>query len=357
MSQGWRIAVWLVGSIVFGILLHLLSSILFPFVIAAIIAYFLDPLADRLESVGFSRVISTIITLSGCFLFIIGAGLLLIPALKDQIFTLVRLVPLFFDIIKSWIEPIFLFLQNDMKDSGIDELKKAATEQVGTAVNWLSGFVGGIWSGGVAFFNMLSLILITPLVAFYLLRDWDILVAKINSWLPLDAAPIIREQALQIDKTMAGFIRGQACVCLVLAVYYALALSILGLKAGLLIGIISGILAFVPFIGWAVAFFVSLAMSLTQFEHFLDITFVGIVMIFGALLESYILTPKLVGGRVGLSPIWIIFSMLAGGALFGFLGVLLAVPVAAIIGVLIRFWLNRYLKSVLYLGHDHGFKD
>ena len=241
--------------------------------------------------------------------------------------------------------------------ANIDELKKAATEQVGTAVNWLSGFVGGIWSGGVAFFNMLSLILITPLVAFYLLRDWDILVAKINSWLPLDAAPIIREQALQIDKTMAGFIRGQACVCLVLAVYYALALSILGLKAGLLIGIISGILAFVPFIGWAVAFFVSLAMSLTQFEHFLDITFVGIVMIFGALLESYILTPKLVGGRVGLSPIWIIFSMLAGGALFGFLGVLLAVPVAAIIGVLIRFWLNRYLKSVLYLGHDHGFKD
>jgi len=202
---------------------------------------------------------------------------------------------------------------------------------------------------------VLSLLLITPLVAFYLLRDWDLIVHKIDGLLPRDGAPAIREQFQKIDQTLAGFVRGQASVCLVLMVIYAVGLSVVGMNASLLVGIGAGALAVIPYIGATISLIIGVALAIAQFhQDWVPILLVALVFITGQTLESYILTPRLVGGRIGLSPIWIIFAMLAGGSLFGLTGVLIALPIAAIAGVLVRFGIDQYLDSDLY--HGEGTK-
>jgi len=201
---------------------------------------------------------------------------------------------------------------------------------------------------------VLSLIVITPVVAFYLLRDWDRIVERFDSYLPRDAAPTIREQMRAIDTTIAGFVRGQATVCLALAVWYGAALTVVGLKSGLLVGLGAGAISFIPYLGAATGLAVAVAIAWVQFASWPMVAVVAVVFVVGQLAESYVLTPRLVGDRIGLHPVWIIFALLAGGALFGFTGVLLAVPVAAVIGVLIRFGLKRYLASPLYTGHRGG---
>ncbi|PPR79712.1 MAG: hypothetical protein CFH06_00274 [Alphaproteobacteria bacterium MarineAlpha3_Bin5] len=357
MTPGWRFLIWLGGLFATGLFLHLLGGILFPFVVGMVIAYFFDPIVDRLELTGVSRTLATFCTLTGCFFLFLSILFLLIPILHEQILTLIRLLPIFFDSLRTWIDPILVSIESDIESNIFVKLKKATTAQVGMAVHWVSTFLTSILSGGLAIFNMLSLVFITPLVAFYLLRDWDKLVAEVNSWLPLDSAETIRAQAQQVDKTMAGFVRGQATVCVLLAVFYGALLTIVGLKAGILLGVFAGILAFIPFIGWTVAFVIAMAMSFAQFDSFVSTAFVSVIMIVGAITESYFLTPWLVGGRVGLSPIWIIFAMLSGGALFGFTGVLLSIPVASVVGVLLRFWLKRYLQSTLFHGGSDNHKE
>jgi predicted PurR-regulated permease PerM len=198
---------------------------------------------------------------------------------------------------------------------------------------------------------VLSLIIITPIVAFYLLRDWDAITAKVDSWLPRQNAPTIREQFLAIDGTIAGFVRGQSTVCLVLAALYGISLTVIGLKSGLMVGIGAGLISFVPYLGAAMGMVIGVGIAIVQFPEWTTIAIVGGVFLFGQTLESYVLTPRLVGDRVGLHPVWIIFALLAGGAVMGFTGVLIAVPAAAVIGVLIRFSLTRYMASDLYSGH------
>ena len=195
---------------------------------------------------------------------------------------------------------------------------------------------------------MLSLLVITPLVAFYLLRDWDLITEKIDVWLPRRAQPKIREQAGAIDDTLAAFVRGQSSVCLILALFYGIGLTLVGLKSGLLVGFGAGFISFVPYVGAAVGLTVGLVIALFQFSEWLPIVIVAAIFLVGQTLESYVFTPKLVGNRVGLHPVWVIFALLAGGTLFGFTGVLLAVPMAAITGVLTRFAISRYLVSPLY---------
>lgn len=355
MSREQRILVWLVVLVGFGFLIDILSDVLLPFVVGIIIAYLFDPLADRMQRMGLSRTLATSVILLGFFLLSAGILILLFPALQRQISAAIKMTPDIVESLRHFMGPVLTRLQSDLSPGMVDDLKTAVGEYAGTAVKWVSGLVGKVLSGGLAVLNLLSLLLITPLVAFYLLRDWDDIVAKIDGWLPRDAAPTIRDQVKKIDETLAGFLRGQGLVCATLAVFYAVGLTLAGLKAGLLIGLAAGALIIIPYIGATVSLLIGLGMAIAQFQQdWVHIAFVTGVFMLGQVLESYFLTPRLVGDRVGLSPVWIIFAMLAGGALFGLTGVLIAVPVAAVSGVLVRFGIDTYLQSDLYHGHGHN---
>jgi len=206
----------------------------------------------------------------------------------------------------------------------------------------------------LALLNLLSLIFIMPVAAFYLLRDWDVIIAHIDGWLPRDHAATIRKQLGLIDETLSGFVRGVFVVCLAMAGFYGFFLSVIGLEFGLMVGIFSGLISFVPYVGVAIGFVIGTSMALMQFSEVLPVVLVAATFLIGQTAESYLLTPNLVGDRIGLHPAWILFALLAFGALFGFVGVLLAVPLAAVIGVLIRFAIGRYLESRYYTGSGDG---
>jgi predicted PurR-regulated permease PerM len=351
MNKDRKAVIWLAGICAFGFIIHLFSSILLPFVVGMAIAYFLDPVADRMESKGLSRGGSTCLILLTFFVAAITLLLLLIPLLQTQVIEFVNLVPKIVEAGQAQIQPYLEQLRADLPPDAIKGISEMVGTYAGKIANWLTIILAGLWNGGVAVFNMLSLIVITPIVAFYLLRDWDTITAKVDSWLPRHNAPTIREQLLAIDGTIAGFVRGQSTVCLVLAALYGISLTVIGLKSGLLLGIGAGLISFVPYFGAAAGMIVGVGIAIVQFPEWTTVAIVGSVFLFGQTLESYVLTPRLVGDRVGLHPIWIIFALLAGGAVMGITGVLIAVPVAAVIGVLMRFSLTRYMASDLYNGH------
>ena len=350
MSNERQMIFWIVGLVVALALLNLLSSILLPFVAGMAVAYFLDPVADWLEARKFSRAISTTIILLTFFLLVGLIITLLFPLLQRQVVDLIHTIPGIIDSIRSELLPWIERTIAELPPETHEDIRNAAKGFATNTMQWFSGVVGNLWSGGVAFFNMFSLVIITPVVAFYLLRDWDLITAKINTWLPRRPAPTIRAQFVEIDRTLAAFVRGQSSVCLVLALIYSIGLTIVGLKSGLLVGLGAGLISFIPYLGAATGLTVGLSIALFQFNELMPIAIVAGIFLTGQTLESYVLTPRLVGDRVGLHPVWIIFALMAGGALFGFTGMLLAVPVAAVIGVLIRFSIGRYLESPLFHG-------
>jgi len=242
----------------------------------------------------------------------------------------------------------------NLKEQEGPGLAKLMRESLGDAAKVLGAVGSRLLSGLGAVFNLVSLVVITPVVAFYLLRDWDRIVAKIDGWLPRAHAETIREQVGLVDETLAGFVRGQSTVCMLLAVFYAVGLSVLGLPFGAVVGLATGLLSFIPYVGMLSGFAVGLGLAIANFSDPVDIGLVVAVFLVGQVVEGNFLTPKLVGDRVNLHAVWIIFALLAGGALFGFVGILLAVPVAAVIGVLVRFALGRYLQSQLYLTDGTG---
>jgi predicted PurR-regulated permease PerM len=345
-----RTMFWGAGLAVVAYVVHLLSSILLPFVAGMLTAYFLDPVADRLEARKIPRGIATALILLAFFLCGAGVITLLFPMLQRQIVDLAILLPGMVDAARQSIEPILRDFLAGLPPDTMAEIKTSVGNIAGRVASWVTGMLASVWSGGVALFNMISLVVVTPVVAFYLLRDWDLITAKIDSWLPLGARPTIRDRLGEIDLTLAAFVRGQATVCLVLALVYGIGLSVVGLKSGLLVGLGAGLISFIPYLGAATGLTVGVGIALFQFDNWVTIATVAGIFLFGQTLESYVLTPRLVGDKVGLHPVWIIFALMAGGALFGFTGILLAVPVAAIIGVLSRFAIKRYLESPLYHG-------
>ena len=348
MSDDRKVLIWLAGFLAFGFLLYALNGVLTPFVAGLAVAYFFDPVADRLEEMGASRGLAAgliILAFLGLAAVIL---ILLFPLLQNQVLGLVERIPNLVELLRERAAPILELLNEKLSSGEMDDLKGAAESYVGKVLSWFGGVLQRLWSGGMAFVNLLSLIVITPLVAFYLLRDWDIIVARFDELLPRQSADTFRQQFAAIDDTIAAFVRGQAMVCLVLGIYYAIGLTLAGLDFGLLVGLGTGLLAFIPYVGASIGLITGIGIALAQFSDWLPVVIVAVIFFAGQTAESYILTPKLVGGRVGLHPIWIIFALLAGGALFGFVGVLLAVPVTAVIGVLVRFWTTRYLESSLY---------
>jgi len=347
MRQIWF---WLAGAVVFIFLLNQLSEILMPFVAGMAVAYFLDPLADRLETWKLSRGASTAIILLSFFAIFSLAVMLLAPVVETQIIGFVKILPTLLDRFWVFADPYVVQLKTVLPDDIIQQAGQSAGGITERSAKIFANVLSKLWSGSLEIFNLFSLLIITPVVAFYLLRDWDLIITTLDEWLPRKSAGVIRQQFLAIDRILAGFVRGQALVCLSLSTWYGVLLSVVGLPSGLIVGLATGLISFVPYVGAAIGLFVGTLIAVFYFQDATSVMFVVAIFVSGQTMESYFLTPKLVGDRVGLHPLWIIFALMAGATLFGFTGVLLALPVAAVIGVLTRFMITRYLNSRYYSG-------
>ena len=337
---------WGIAAAVFFVLLWLLSDVVLPFVLGAAIAYLLDPIADWLQRRGLSRIVSTvIITVFALFTFVFLL-LLVIPTLVEQAVELLKFMPELVRNVQTWLTTRF----PDLLDSQ-SQLRQSLQDFAATLQARGAEFVETVLSSALSLVNVVVLIVIVPVVTFYLLLDWDNMVARIDALLPRDHDPTIRHLASEIDRTLSSFVRGQGTVCLILGVYYAAALALVGLQFGLVVGFIAGALTFIPYVGALVGGVLAIGLALFQFwGDWWWIVAVAAIFQLGQFVEGNILTPNLVGSSVGLHPVWLIFALSAFGALFGFVGLLVAVPVAAIIGVLVRFGLGRYRESLLYKG-------
>lgn len=353
MTTAQRSGFWLIGTATALVLLYLLRGALLPFVAGMAIAYFLDPLADRLQGWGLSRTLATTVITASFFLAAVLALLILVPLIEDQVVNFAQKVPGYIDVLNERLQPLIREVQRKLSPRDIEKLRSSAGEYAGTAAGWLLEVVRGVLTGGLAVIALLSLVFITPIVTFYLLRDWDDIVAKVDSWLPRSHAETIRAQFREIDRTLSGFVRGQATVCLSLAAFYGIGLSLVGLDLGLVIGLFSGLFSFIPYLGSISGFVAGTGLAFAQTQDWHLPAIVAGVFFVGQVIEGNFLTPRLVGNRVGLHPVWVMFALLAAGSLFGFVGILLAVPVAAVIGVLIRFAMGRYLHSPLFSGNTH----
>ncbi len=350
MTARGQLRFWLIGLALLVIALYLLRGILLPFVAGMAVAYFLDPICDRLEKFGCSRNWATAIVSIGFAIVVVVALLILVPLFQAQILDFAGRLPGYVDAVTNRVLPRLQSLAQRLGLGNLSDLRSGAGAQAGGIVAWVGAALIRLFSSGVALANLLSLLFITPVVAFYLLRDWDRLVVHMDGLLPRDHAATIRGQLCEIDRNLAGFARGQATVCLLLAIYYAAGLSLIGLDFGLAVGLGIGLLSFIPYVGSITGFVVAIGIALAQFDNWSSIGLVVVVFAIGQVLEGYVLTPRLVGNRVGLHPVWVIFALLAGGALFGFVGLLLAVPSAAVIGVLARFAVGRYRDSRYFRG-------
>jgi predicted PurR-regulated permease PerM len=353
VSADRRVLYWIAGLFVSLYVLYLLADILLPFVAGTVLAYLLDPLADRLQRWKLPRwAAAGLITLIAVAA-IIAAVLLLVPLLQSQLAGLAEHLPRLLDLLRDRLVDLLSRLQAELSQEQIEALREKLGGMAGDKVlPWIGGLLQRLWGGGVALLNLLSLLVITPIVLFYQLRDWDRIVAAVDSWLPRPHAPVIRDQFKEIDSVLSGFLRGQLSVCLLLGVFYAVGLTLVGLDSALIIGFLTGLISFIPYFGMLLGFAVGIGVALVQFDGWVPVAMVAGVFLAGQFIEGNFVTPRLVGSRVGLHPVWVIFALLAGGALFGFTGVLLAVPAAAVIGVLGRFALRRYRGSDAYLGGD-----
>ena len=337
---------WGIAAVVLFLALWFLGDVILPFVLGGAIAYFLDPVADRLEEMGCSRAVSvTIITLIAVMIFVIMA-LLVLPTLIEQAIALFNTAPQLANDLQTFLTERFPQLVEP--DSTLQNSLLAVGDKVQEHAGEL---LNSLLTSAASIINIALLFVIVPVVAFYLLYDWDRMIASIDDLLPRDHAPVVRDLAQQIDKTLASFIRGMGTVCLVLGTYYAVALMLVGLQFGLVVGAFAGLITFIPYVGALLGGVLAIGLALFQFwGDWLSIGLVAGVFVLGQVLEGNVLTPKLVGKSVGLHPVWLIFALSVFGMLFGFVGMLVAVPVAAAIGVLTRFVIARYKSSRLYTG-------
>ena len=348
-----QIKYWTIAAAILVLFLWLLGDILLPFVLGAAIAYLLDPIVDRLERLGTGRVLGTTLILAAAFFVVFFIFLLVIPLVIDQIRLFANAAP---DLISTVQEVIISKIASIAPESGavnftISKFTTIAQEKLGN-------IVGSVMASAISLIDIITLLVITPVVAVYLLVDWDRILLKINELLPLDHAVVIRSLAAEIDTTLSAFVRGMIAVCLILGIYYATALSLIGLEFGLIIGLIAGLVSFIPYVGALLGGVLAIGLALIQFwGDFGLVALVFGVFIVGQIFEGNILTPKLVGNSVGLHPVSLILALSLFGAFFGFIGLLLAVPLAASAGVILRFLIKKYKLSRLFLGENGSKPD
>ncbi len=328
----------------------LFSPILTPFVLAAVIAYFLDPPASRLTRIGIPRGVSALLMILALVAFALLCLLLLYPLLVAQVTILLQRLPAYVLGIGQAVRDALTALSERLGPDVFDQrLQDLAVGQAGSIISYLGTSLARMITGGIALFSVFTLVTVTPVVAFYLLRDWPRIIRRMDAWLPRRSAATLRQLARDTDRVLSAWLRGQLLCCALLAVYYAAALSAVRLELGLAVGLMAGILSFIPYIGSITGLITALALALAQFGTWDGVLVVMAVFVAGQVIEGYMIYPWLLGDRVELHAVWVIFALFAGGVAFGFLGVLLAVPLAAVIGVIARYWLRRYLESPLYL--------
>ena len=344
---------WGIAALIFFALLWGLGTVMLPFLVGGAIAYFLDPVADRLERLGLSRstattLISVIALLAFCLL-----GLLVVPMLVRQLVQLVNAAPTILGELQGFLSTKFPHAMD------ADSVVRQSLVALGKTIQARGGeLASGLLSSAMSVLNAIIFIVVVPVVAFYLLLDWDHMVARIDAALPLDHRDQVHEIATEIDRVLAGFVRGQVSVCLMMGAYYAASLITVGLQFGLVVGAIAGLVTFIPYVGALIGGTLAIGLALFQFwGQWVSVGIVVGIFAVGQFLEGNVITPRLVGKSVGLHPVWLLFALSAMGTLFGFVGMLVAVPVAAALGVLARFGIGRYLQSRLYrgtVGQDEG---
>ena len=348
-----QVLFWLAAMLLVVLAMLALKDVLLPFLIGIVIAYALNPLADRMANLGISRAVASALIVAALVVVIVLLLVFLVPLLANQVQQMGLSLPAEIDrlrgLVESWARERLGDRFGDFKGA----LDRAVAD---LSSNW-SGVAGvvakSVWAQGLALVNFLSLLLITPLVVFYLLVDWHPMLQRIETWLPRDHKTTIERLAGEINDAISAFIRGQGLVCLALGTIYALGLTWVGLRYGLLIGLATGLLSFIPFVGWALGLLTASTLALLQFwPDTVPLVKVLCVFALGQVIDAALLSPKIVGSKIGLHPVWLIAALFVFSYLFGFAGVLVAVPVAAAIAVLVRFALEVYLGSSIYKGRD-----
>lgn len=358
MRIEWQIVFWVATLAFVGLLLWLFNGVIMPFAAAFVIAYLLDPLADHLQRLGLNRLSATLVILFGFVIFLALVLVLVVPILTHQFAAFVQALPGVLNKLQGLVsgaagtlsaqyaEPL---LRKLGLHPGLPGISSSVGDIAGQAAGWMAGVLNSLLTHGAALISLMSLLVVTPVVAFYMLLDYHRMIAAADGLIPLRYRGVVHQLAHQIDKTMSGFLRGQSLVCLFLGLWYGIGLTIVGLNFGLLIGITAGFLSFIPYVGSMIALIAAAIISLVQgWPHWtLFATSVGVVLV-GQFLEGNVISPKLVGDNVGLHPVWLMFALLAFGSLLGFTGLIIAVPVAAAVGVILRFMVQKYRASHLY---------
>ncbi|MPT22689.1 MAG: AI-2E family transporter [Starkeya sp.] len=353
MAWHKQVTFWLTMLGLFIAAAWLLSSVLLPFVAGLALAYFLNPVTTWLQRRGVNRLVASLATITLTLLLGILLMLLVLPIFGSQLAAFIQRLPEYIGKLQNLLtgEGESAAWLRDFVGDRLPSIQSGVNELVSQGAAYMLTLIQGLWTGGQALLSVFSLLVITPVVAFYILNDWYSMVHKVDSWLPVRHRATIRDIAGQMDGAIAGFVRGQSLVCLILGSFYAISLTMTGLNFGFVIGFVSGIITFIPYVGSLTGLVLAGGVAIVQF--FPDYSMIAIVIgifVFGQFVEGYILSPKLVGDSVGLHPVWLMFALLAFGYLLGFLGLLLAVPLAAAVGVLVRFAINQYLESPLYTG-------
>jgi len=340
---------WLVAFAVFVAVLWLFKPVLLPFAFGLALAYFLEPVVAALEKRKVPRYLGSFIVLAG-FLFVIASIFFLIwPMLSSQIQALVDALPDYVAKIREDFLPSAQRWFARLAPESVEKLREAAGQSTGAAVGIVGSTVKNIVSGGFVLVDAVAFIILAPVTAFYLLRDWEKLTHTIDQMIPRASYDIVKAELAKIDNTLSGFLRGQALVCVALGFIYSLGLSLNNLQYGFTIGIIAGVLSIMPYVGSTFCLVSSMLLAFVQFhDDWLRIGLVFLVFVVGQFLEGYVLTPRFVGNRVGLHPVWVFFAVIAGIKFLGFLGALIAVPTAAVVGVLLRFGVHQYKASSIY---------
>jgi predicted PurR-regulated permease PerM len=345
-----QVIFWSAALVVFILVLWLLSDILLPFFAGAAIAYLLNPLIDRIERLGVPRLVAALLIIVVVVMALVLLILLVAPLLGGQLSSFLDKIPGYVSKLQSLLNDQSLPWVQRLTGAGFDP-EKSLSGLVSQGSAYFATLLKSLWSGGRAVVSLLSLIVVTPVVAFYMIYDWHRMIGAVDACIPVNQRATVRHLAREIDAAIAGFVRGQTAVCVILGTFYAVGLTLAGLNFGMLIGLMSGLLTFIPYVGSMTGLIVGLGVAVAQFwPVYSSILIVLGVFLAGQFIEGSVLTPRLVGKSVGLHPVGLMFALLAFGYLFGFAGLLVAVPLAATIGVLVRFALRRYLASSLYTG-------
>jgi predicted PurR-regulated permease PerM len=346
-----QVSFWLVALAVLVGLLWLLADVLLPFVAGMALAYLLDPVARKLERLGMNRTLAASSILVLAVAAIIVVAIMLAPVLAAQLASLMENLPRYVTKLQTLVaDPNQTWLAKILGDK-LPDAGKSVGELVTKAAGWGAALLGSVWSGGKALFSLVSLLVITPVVAFYLLCDWDRVVATVDSWIPLPHRETVHGLAREMDVAIAAFVRGQAGICLMMGIFYGLGLALIGIQFGFVIGLVAGLIGFIPYVGALTGLLVGCLVAAAQFwPDWVPLVLVLATFAAGNVIENYFLAPKIVGEKVGLHPVWLMFALLAFGYLFGFVGLLVAVPVSAAIGVLLRFAIRQYRASPIYTG-------